>query len=794
MKWRHDLFLGAGGLRLRLGGDRLRGGLAAARCTTTATAARMHRCTTTSVMSDETLHGSAGHPAGEEVTINYGGEPHLKKSTVGFGVQGNREGPGARPACRRIRRACVVFLARFCPPEENPSRRTLYLKRGVSKRRTTRRMPPQQPGGDCKASCGMFPRVLGTWFPKAERRPPWFCHSSSLKRFPAARGLCCFFGRLTPVDVETLGLSKQHCAGKDGVRRANEPCGPLHAVAITPSQIRLRLLVPPRDLRVTRPCFPFWCKEDRLGTSGRDRGCPARESRSDGLRLSHCQDHLKCRRTVSPATPSLRSAGRPLLHRRRHHARKQLRQPRTDRLQEPKAAGPFSSPDTPGMREPLPRQNRLGTLPPRRAVGNRKSSPAPPRATGSYRPARDALQSSSSEEVRPDPPPRSTSRRIPPPHHAKLEQARARHRLARDDPRRRRATAPHPRSRFATKSSPAGWSSRRTRSTSGYQLDPMAISRAPETPRSTPTRGTSLGLHPATQRRSRRKLKWAQEWGADTVVDLSTRRQPRRNAARRSSATANVPIGTVPIYSMIIGQEALRPRPRHDHWNRCKHQAQQGVDYFTIHAGVHSASTCLSSQHRLIGIVSSRGSAARQVDDRTTASRRPMSALWEDIRDIMREYDVAFLDRRRPPSRRTRRTRPTRAQLAELSTLGELTEQALAEGCTGRDRRTGARPVRPDRIQHEAPADPLPRGPVLRPRGRSSPTSSPVTTTSRAASERPPPASTAAPHALLRDPQGAPRPAEEGRRQAGLHRLQDRRPRRRRRPRHPRAPATGTTS
>ena len=140
---------------------------------------------------------------------------------------------------------------------------------------------------------------------------------------------------------------------------------------------------------------------------------------------------------------------------------------------------------------------------------------------------------------------------------------------------------------------------------------------------------------------------------------------------------AHVPIGTVPIYSMIIGRtlEDLTPD-----WilQTLRHQAAQGVDYFTIHAGVARAHLPLIRK-RLIGIVSRGGSLlAKWMLDHD--AENPMYTHFEAICDIMREFDVSFsLGDGLRPGGLSDATDP--AQLGELSRLGELTERAWRKGC-----------------------------------------------------------------------------------------------------------------
>jgi phosphomethylpyrimidine synthase len=206
----------------------------------------------------------------------------------------------------------------------------------------------------------------------------------------------------------------------------------------------------------------------------------------------------------------------------------------------------------------------------------------------------------------------------------------------------------------------------------GYQLDPMAIGRATKT-----KINANMGASPVSSSTDEEveKLKWAERWGADTVMDLSTGGDLNacRDAIVRNST---VPIGTVPIYSMIIGRklEELTPEIILE---SLEAQAQQGVDYFTIHAGVLREHLPYV-QRRLIGIVSRGGSLLAKwmiVHSR----QNPMYEHWEDICQIMRRYDVTFSigDGLRPGGLADA---TDRAQLAELATLGELTERAWRLG------------------------------------------------------------------------------------------------------------------
>ncbi len=174
------------------------------------------------------------------------------------------------------------------------------------------------------------------------------------------------------------------------------------------------------------------------------------------------------------------------------------------------------------------------------------------------------------------------------------------------------------------------------------------------------------------------KLVWAIRWGADTVMDLSTGRNIHniRGWILRNSP---VPIGTVPIYQAL---EKVDGEPDKLDWEVFKdtliEQAEQGVDYFTIHAGVRLAHVPLTAR-RTTGIVSRGGS----IMARWCLSHHRESFLYErfdEICEIMRKYDVSFSlgDGLRPGSLADANDA---AQFAELETLGELTKIAWDRGC-----------------------------------------------------------------------------------------------------------------
>ncbi|MDQ2819049.1 MAG: phosphomethylpyrimidine synthase ThiC [Pseudomonadota bacterium] len=169
------------------------------------------------------------------------------------------------------------------------------------------------------------------------------------------------------------------------------------------------------------------------------------------------------------------------------------------------------------------------------------------------------------------------------------------------------------------------------------------------------------------------KMTWAIRWGADNVMDLSTGKhihETREWIVRNSP----VPIGTVPIYQAL---EKVNGKAEDLTWEIYRdtliEQAEQGVDYFTIHAGVRLAYVPMTAK-RLTGIVSRGGS----IMAKWCLAHHEESFLYthfEDICAIMKQYDVAFSlgDGLRPGSIYDANDE---AQLAELKTLGELTHIA----------------------------------------------------------------------------------------------------------------------
>ncbi|MGA0061161.1 MAG: phosphomethylpyrimidine synthase ThiC [Planctomycetota bacterium] len=171
------------------------------------------------------------------------------------------------------------------------------------------------------------------------------------------------------------------------------------------------------------------------------------------------------------------------------------------------------------------------------------------------------------------------------------------------------------------------------------------------------------------------KLHWATRWGADTVMDLSTGKDIHRTreAILRNSA---VPIGTVPIYQALEKVDGVAEDLNIDLFlETLEEQAEQGVDYFTIHAGVLLRYVPLTAK-RVTGIVSRGGSIMAKW---CLAHHREnfLYTHFDAICELMKRYDVSFSlgDGLRPGSLADANDE---AQFGELRTLGELTERAWA--------------------------------------------------------------------------------------------------------------------
>ena len=272
------------------------------------------------------------------------------------------------------------------------------------------------------------------------------------------------------------------------------------------------------------------------------------------------------------------------------------------------------------------------------------------------------------------------------------------------------------------------------------------------------------------------KMPWSIRWGADTVMDLSTGKhihETREWIIRNSP----VPIGTVPIYQAL---EKVDGKAEELTWEIFRdtliEQAEQGVDYFTIHAGVLLRYMPLTAK-RMTGIVSRGGS----IMAKWCLAHHKESFLYthfEDICEIMRAYDVSFSlgDGLRPGSIADANDE---AQFAELRDARRADQDRLEARRAGDDRRPGPRADAPDQGEHGRCSC----GCATK---RRSTRSGPLTTDIAPGYDHITSAIGAAHDrlvrhgdALLRHAEGAPRPAEQEGREGRRHRLQDRGARRR---------------
>ena len=171
------------------------------------------------------------------------------------------------------------------------------------------------------------------------------------------------------------------------------------------------------------------------------------------------------------------------------------------------------------------------------------------------------------------------------------------------------------------------------------------------------------------------KLHHAVHFGADTVMDLST--GGNIDAIRVAIIDASpVPIGTVPIYQAVTGVGKVEDLTADDLLDMVEHQAQQGVDYMTIHAGVLREHVPLALG-RVTGIVS-RGGSLHAYWMSAHHAQNPFYTHFDRVLEIARRYDVTLSlgDGLRPGSVADANDR---AQFAELQVLGELTEKAWAK-------------------------------------------------------------------------------------------------------------------
>ena len=204
------------------------------------------------------------------------------------------------------------------------------------------------------------------------------------------------------------------------------------------------------------------------------------------------------------------------------------------------------------------------------------------------------------------------------------------------------------------------------------RLDPTGIGRMITT-----KINANIGASPVSSSTDEEveKLRFAQRYGADTLMDLST--GGNLLGCRQAIVDhSTIPIGTVPIYSMIIGRKI--ENLSHDViLAEIERQAKQGVDYFTIHAGVLRKHLPLI-EPRVTGIVS-RGGALLAKWMIHHGKENPMYEIFDEISAIMREYDVTYSlgDGLRPGCLADA---SDAAQLGELQVLGELVHRAREAG------------------------------------------------------------------------------------------------------------------
>lgn len=204
------------------------------------------------------------------------------------------------------------------------------------------------------------------------------------------------------------------------------------------------------------------------------------------------------------------------------------------------------------------------------------------------------------------------------------------------------------------------------------KLDPIAIGRSVST-----KINANLGTSSVSSCKEHEllKLEWAVRYGADAVMDLSTGGD-LDETRRFLLAHSRVPLGTVPLYS-VIADKPVEEVTCDDMLNAVRRQAEQGVDFFTIHAGILRRHVPLAHKRRL-GIVSRGGSLLAKWmvhHDR----ENPLYEMFDEVSAILREYDAAYSlgDGLRPGCLADA---SDEAQFAELHTLGELVRRAREAG------------------------------------------------------------------------------------------------------------------
>ena len=271
------------------------------------------------------------------------------------------------------------------------------------------------------------------------------------------------------------------------------------------------------------------------------------------------------------------------------------------------------------------------------------------------------------------------------------------------------------------------------------------------------------------------KMRWATKWGADTVMDLSTGKNihATREWIIRNSP---VPIGTVPIYQAL---EKVGGRAEELTWDIYRdtliEQAEQGVDYFTVHAGVLLRYIPMTAR-RATGIVSRGGS----IMAKWCLAHHQESFLythWDEICEIMAAYDVSFSigDGLRPGSIADANDE---AQFARTLHPGRADQARVGAACPGDERRSGPRADAPDPGKHGETTGVVRRSAILHARSPNDRHRAGLRShhqrywrgDDRLVRLR---------HAVLRDPERTSRFAEQEGCERRRHRLQDRRSRRR---------------
>jgi phosphomethylpyrimidine synthase len=204
------------------------------------------------------------------------------------------------------------------------------------------------------------------------------------------------------------------------------------------------------------------------------------------------------------------------------------------------------------------------------------------------------------------------------------------------------------------------------------RLDPCGIGRAVST-----KINANIGASPVSSCKEHEliKLEHAVRYGADAVMDLSTGGDLDETRQFLLSR-ATVPIGTVPIYSMIVDRP-IEELTCEQILATCEAQARQGVDFFTIHAGLLREHIPMATRRKL-GIVSRGGSLLAKWMTHH-GRQNPMYEMFDEISAIMREYDVCYSlgDGLRPGCLADA---SDEAQFAELDVLGELVHRAREAG------------------------------------------------------------------------------------------------------------------